>query len=380
MTMKDRKVKTKTGLVFAAILATAGCGKGEQSAKTGTTSPAFMAEAKAVVDQALAPQKNWTGPKDGPVAQSGKTVVYVASDMKNGGILGVYRGVQEATAAIGWTLRNMDGQGTVAGRAAALNQALALKPAGIILGGFDAKEQAATIALAKERGIPIVGWHAAPKAGPVDGMFTNITTDADKVASAAAMYAVVRSGGKAGVVVFTDSAYSVAIAKSDAMANVIRRCGGCQLLSVEDTPLDQTSSRMPQLTTTLLQKHGAKWTDALAINDLYFDFMGPTLAAYQGSGGSKVAGISAGDGSISAFDRIRKNEHQAATVAEPLSLQGWQAIDELNRAIAGQQPSGFAAPVHLVVNANIGTDGGPRNVFDPENGYRNIYRTIWKGK
>ena len=43
---------------------------------------------------------------------------------------------------------------------------------------------------------------------------------------------------------------------------------------------------MPQLTTSLLQKYGDKWTYSLAINDLYFDFMGPSLAS---------AGI-AGDG------------------------------------------------------------------------------------
>ena len=36
---------------------------------------------------------------------------------------------------------------------------------------------------------------------------------------------------------------------------------------------------MGPLTTTLLQTHGDKWTHSLAINDLYFDFMGPSLAA-----------------------------------------------------------------------------------------------------
>ena len=38
------------------------------------------------------------------------------------------------------------------------------------------------------------------------------------------MYAVADSDGKAGVVVFTDSAYAIAIKKSDAMAAAIKKC------------------------------------------------------------------------------------------------------------------------------------------------------------
>ena len=31
----------------------------------------------------------------------------------------------------------------------------------------------------------------------------------------------------------------------------------------------------------------------------------------------------------------------------------------------------------LVIAANVGKDGGPQNLFDPENGYRNHYKAIW---
>jgi ribose transport system substrate-binding protein len=30
--------------------------------------------------------------------------------------------------------------------------------------------------------------------------------------------------------------------------------------------------------------------------------------------------------------------------------------------------------------ANIAFDGGPKNVFDPDNGYRDQYKTIWAAK
>jgi ribose transport system substrate-binding protein len=45
---------------------------------------------------------------------------------------------------------------------------------------------------------------------------------------------------------------------------------------------------------------------------------------------------------------------------------------------AGRPVSGFVAPVHLVNANNVALDGGDRFQYDPENGYREIYRRIWK--
>jgi len=340
----------------------------------------FVDMAKAKVKAATEPYNHWDGPTTGPKAVPNKMIVYLASDMRNGGVLGVSEGVQEAAKVIGWKVRVLDGQGTVSGRTSIFNQAIALKPDAIILGGFDVKEQAAAIETAAEQGIVMVGWHSAPKPGPIpsEHIFTNVTTDADDVAKIAAYAAVAGSNGKAGVVIFTDSAYSVAIAKSDAMAKVIKQCKGCSLLAVEDTPLSDTSSRMPQLATSLLQRYQGKWTYSLGINDLYFDYIGSALASSGLPNSELPKNISAGDGSESAYARIRNHMYQSGTVPEPLNLDGWQLVDELNRAFAHQPPSGFSTPVHLVTSANISFDGGKRNVFDPDNHYREAYTAIWK--
>ena len=339
----------------------------------------FTSKAQAVVAAAVKPSPPWDGPTGGPKAQANKTIVYVGSDLRNGGVLGVSDGVAEAARGIGWKLRVLDGQGSVSGRTAAMNQAITLNPSGIILGGFDPTEQAAVIRKAGSLKIAVVGWHAGPKAGPdpSTGLFTNVSTDPLQVATVAANYAVVKSNGTAGVVVFTDSLYQVAVAKSTAMADVIRKCKGCALLSVEDTPLSETSTRIPQLSTSLLQRFGTRWSYSLGINDLYFDFMGPALA----SAGQKPSGppvnLSAGDGSESAYQRIRGDRYQAGTIPEPLLLHGWQLVDELNRAFSGATPSGYSTPVHLVTPENIASDVGPNNIYDPANNYRNVYRRIW---
>lgn len=338
-----------------------------------------VAAAKAYVDKVTKPNPPWDGPTDGPKLQTGKTVVYVSADQRNGGARGVGEGMAEAAKLAGWDFRVLDGQASVSGRAAALNQAIALKPDAIVLGAVDATEQAAAVEAAAKEKIVVVGWHSFAKPGPSDKLpvFTNITTDPLEVARAAASYTIADSDGKAGVVIFTDSVYQIAIAKSDAMAEVIRTCKECKVLTVEDTPLSDTGTRMGPLTTALLQRFGDQWTYALGINDLYFDFMAPALASAGIAANGTPHNVSAGDGSEVAFQRIRADQYQVGTVAEPLRLHGWQLVDELNRAFAGEKASGYVAPAHLFTPANIKFDGGPDNLYDPDNGYRDVYKKIW---
>jgi ribose transport system substrate-binding protein len=150
------------------------------------------------------------------------------------------------------------------------------------------------------------------------------------------------------------------------------------VLEVADTPIADLSNRMGQLTTSLLSKYGKRWTHSIAVNDLYYDFSAPSL---QAAGVDPASGIpqqiSAGDGSVPAFKRIRDKQYQTATVAEPLNLQGWIMIDEINRAFAGEKPSGFVPHVHLFTADNVDKDGGKENKFDPGNGYRDEYKKVW---
>lgn len=106
------------------------------------------------------------------------------------------------------------------------------------------------------------------------------------------------------------------MAKAEAMADMIRSCTGCRLPEVKDVPISQCAERMPVVTRELFERYGKSWTFALAINDIYLLSHCPV--------------------------------------------------------------SGYIAPVHLVTPENAGSDGGPRLQYDPDNGYREIYRRIWK--
>lgn len=346
---------------------------------SGRSSADPVDEARQAIARASSRSPAWSGPTTGPSAEPGKSIAVLAEDLRNGGVLGVAQGIREAAREIGWKVRIVDAGGTAAGRSRAVADALASRPDGLVICGSDAHELEPALRSANARLPPVVGWHAGPVPGAIAGtsVATNVTTDPIAVARTTALAAVAQSRGRAGVVVFTDSRFAIATTKAQVMADLIRQCSGCTLLDVRDLPISESAARMPAVTRELLSLHGRRWTHALAINDIYFDYAVPVFIE-SGLANGAISLLSAGDGSAAAFMRIRAGTYQTGTVAEPLNMQGWQVVDELNRLIAGQPASGFVAPVHLVSGENLVSEGGYRFAYDPENGYRDMYLRIWK--
>lgn len=248
-----------------------------------------------------------------------------------------------------------------------------------MVGGFDAKAHAEALNALAETGTEIVAWHAGPAPGPIAGtpVKLNITTDPLEVAQVAAAYAIQITDGAAGAVVFTDARYGIALTKSDEMARVIDACGGCEVLEIVNLKLDETQRLMPETIERLLAAYGDRWNVSLGINYLYFDDAALPLTFNGIAPSGQIHNISAGDGSFTAYKRIRRNSYQAATVPEPLNYQGWQIVDELNRLFAGQEVTDFVAPTKLVIPENVDAEGGKQNIFDPENGYRAAFSANW---
>ncbi|MGW1199733.1 substrate-binding domain-containing protein [Streptomyces sp. NPDC002536] len=364
----------------AAVLLT-GCERGSSSRTTSTPAgpartgcPAALAKAETAVRRAESGETKWNGPTSGPTAAPGKTIVYVAQTMTNPGVAGTAKGMREAARAIGWSVRVIDGQGTPVGLQQAFSQAVTLRPSGIVIGGFDPRLTSRQVAQADAGHIPLVGWHAVDSPGPSKdpALFTNVTTKVDDVATISADWVVAHSRGTAGVVVFTDASIPFAHHKSELIRKELAACSGVQLLAQENIPLPDTSSRTPQAVSALLARFRNTWTHSVAVNDVYFADAAPALRAERRKGSGAPFNIGAGDGDPSAFERINNRQFQAATVPEPLSAQGWQIVDELNRAFSGRPASGYVAPVHIATAANT----GGATAWDPP-GYRTAYRTIW---
>ena len=338
------------------------------------------AEVQEVVDAASRPGLEWRGPTTGSRAAPGKTVAIWADNLRNGGVLGAAVGVREATRQIGWQAKLFQSDGSAAGMQVSLAKAVASGADGIILLAGNQQQMTPHLRSAADSGKKIVGWHVTALPGPVAAspIAVNISTDPLEVARVTALAALLPTQGNIGAVIFTDNSIELARVKADKMSEVLRAAGG-KILDVVDMPLTAVSSRMRDMTHALLARHGTNWTHALAINDIYFDFAVAQLTAQgQGLSGQELNMLSAGDGSASAILRIMAGSFQTSTVAEPLNLHGWQLVDELNRLFSDAPLSNFVAPPHLLTLANIAYDGGPRMMYDPDNGYRDAYRGIWR--
>ncbi|MFJ9865840.1 substrate-binding domain-containing protein [Streptomyces sp. NPDC101165] len=374
-----RARSTAAALLAAAAATLAGCDRGSSDVQGGSTTgpvgcPAVHAEARAAVAQAEQTDRSWDGPTNGPRAVSGKNIVFVAQTMTNPGVAGAAQGVREAARVIGWKVRVIDGGGTPAGIQGAMSQAVTLKPSGIVIGGFDPDSTSQQVARADAQRIPLVGWHALAAPGPSrrPPLFTNVTTRVEDVAAISAQWIIADSDGHAGVVLITDASIPFAKDKSELIRKELATCPSVRLLAYENIPIADASSRTPREVSSLLSRFGSRWTHSVAINDLYFADAAPAFRAAGRKGTGPPFNIGAGDGDPSAFQRIETRQYQTATVPEPLSLQGWQIIDEFNRAYAGRPASGYVAPVHLATAAN--SDG--TTTWDPP-GYRDGYRRIW---
>jgi len=372
-------VRARAVAAVIAYLVISGCTGGSGTpypgSANGSSCPEAFGAAKTAVTRVAANGERWVGPSSGPRAATGKTVVYIAQTLTNPGVVGVAKGAMEAAGAIGWNLRIIDGEGTPGGVQVAVNQALGLKPDGIIVGGFSPGLAARQIRQANEAGIPVVGWHAVAAAGPSDRprLFTNVTTKVEDVAKISAQWIISASGGSAGVVVFTDSSIPFAENKSQLIKNALSACRGIRVLSTEDIPVSESSDRTPQRVSALIDRFGDSWTYSVAINDLYFADAAGALHEAGKDGASAPFNIGAGDGDPVAFQRIRDRQYQTATVPEPLLEQGWQIIDELNRAFAGRPASRYVDPIHLTTTANVDN----ATYWEPNNGYREHYTRIW---
>ena len=318
----------------------------------------------------------WNGPLTGPVAQPGKKVMFISADFKNGGISAVYRGFYTAAIVLKWDILLVDGKGDESNIRTAFAKAIQSHQNAIILGGFGTEEYTDAVAQARRAGLILVGWHAADKPGATKELFVNITTEAAEVAKLAADYAISNGNAHPGFVIFNDNRYAIANAKTRSMQEAIQRCSQCKLLSIENLPISEASSRVSDAVKRLNQVFGKQWTHTLAINDVYFDSMNYPLTWIKRP---DIVNVSAGDGSRIAIDRvISGRSQQIATVAEPTGLQGWQLADELNRAFSGTPPSTYVSKP-ILVTARQSKQSIAEGI-DSGIPYEAVYTAIWAGK
>lgn len=335
-------------------------------------------EAKAIVAERTKPQTEWKGPTDGPKAPDGAFMIaYVSPDQSYTPHVQWGKGVERAAAALGWKVMVFNGQGTVSGTLSAMQQALASNPSAIITPA-DANALQKPIKEAISRNIPVIGIHATAFPGPSPelGLFHNIVSNPAEIGETEAAYVIAMSDGKAQNIHMVDNSYAIARFKAKATTTPIANCPDCKMLETVNMPLGDASARMNAAVSGLLARYGDSWWMTTCCDGYYTN-----VAAALRAGGASTEKIKlvGADAPPSAYDMIRKGGFEVASVPEPSSLFGYEAVDAVIRAMAGEEPAHFLQPVFLIVKENVDTEGGKNNEFEPSNNFACHYENIWKG-
>ena len=335
-------------------------------------------QAKALVAERTKSQAEWKGPTTGPKATTNPvTIAWVSGDQSDTAYIYWGNGISDAAKALGWKVVTLNGQGTVSGQLAAMQQALALHPAAIITPA-DANALQKPIKEAVAQGIPVIGIHATAFPGPSPelGLYTNIASNPAEIGQTEAAYVIAASNGTAQDIHMVDASYAIARFKAKATIEPIQNCEGCKFLAQENVPIGDTS-RMSSVVSGLISQHGDSWWMTTCC-DGYYPYVTAALRS-AGISPDKVKLVGA-DGPPSTYDMIRKGNYQVADVPEPSTLFGYEAVDAAVRAMAGQPPAEFIQPTYLVTKENVDAEGGKENQFIPSNNFACHYANIWLGE
>ncbi|MBB5754833.1 substrate-binding domain-containing protein [Prosthecomicrobium pneumaticum] len=338
-----------------------------------------LAPFEAALKPYLGGNSGWDGPTEGPVLEAGKSIVILPYDMKNPGNSRLVNAFTAVAGKFGWTVTLADGQGTTTGQQAAINQALSLKPDGIVLVSFP-DTFIPYFQQARDAGIKVVGLTSAPDFGPFveQGIDWNVMQRIEDLGKALADWVIVDSKGEGRVVLISDKAFSVVEAKVAAMRAEFQRCSGCEIVLDTQVPFADANVRLPQLVPSWLNQYGLDKPLYIAHPaDYFITFEIPALRSAGVQHGQVVlAGM---DGDPAVYDRIRADDSfQKVTIPFPFEMQAYQAVDTLNRLFAGQTPADYSSPVLLIDKTTVDTAGGENNEYIPQNGYAEKYAQLWK--
>jgi len=363
-----------TGRWSGVARASAG-GAGARRAPAGRAA-ANGAHAHADVALMASQHTPWDGPASAPKPEPGKRIVWLSVDEQNQASHQWGEAIREAAGKIGWVTTVIDGHDSPTGWLDGLNQAIALHADGVVT-DVDFTSLQSEVKSARQRGIVFVGIHAAARPGPQPnlGLFVNIGQDPAAIGRAQADWIIANSDGHAHVVVTTHGEFAIAETKARATEARLKQCSTCVVEEYSNSPMAEVAQRQPELVTAWVQRYGTPLY-ITAVADYTLQFQIPALKA-GGVPPSAVILVGA-DGDKSAYERIRAgNQYQQVTVAEPYEMEGYEAVDELNRAFHQQPPSGMAQRPYLVTPGNIHAQGGDHDTYIPDNDYKEHYLALW---
>ena len=356
--------------VLGCTLALTACQSAPTSSVGNTEEGAAAAAAAAVrADAAKAPVTGGV-PESSPAVQPDKFVILIPCSQASEGCAQPANGAAEAAKAIGWRTQIIDGKDTADTQNAAIRQAVALKPDGIITFAINPDSVQGALNEAKNQGVKVVASSATPS--DLVAFSDNPDADAWKLSgSLLADYAIAETDGQVKALVLHDTGFDVLEARHDAFVDHLANCGTCEVLEDQTFTFSDLANSVPRLVQQMAQRHPD-------FNTIYidYDYAVPTLLQGLRSVNADGKIVLGSDGTSAAIKLIRDNGGQTATTAFALGWLGWSGIDALNRIFAGENPNEAAGAISVkLIDQTVAQDIS--GLWEGDIDFRSAYLKMW---
>lgn len=328
------------------------------------------ASAATAVQAARETLAAWQAPPAAPAPEAGKNIYVVTCSSQGIGCVRAAEGVKEAGETVGWRVRVIDGKGDPGTWNSAIQSAIAAGADGIVIDAVPPMLVGDALERAKQARIPIVSiFNPIPEAdSPV---FAFVRPDHEAQGRLMGQWVMQSAGGKANILLVEDRQFPELVQRADGFREALKQCPDCRIVGTVESTIGTMAQRLASAVATQLARH-PDIDHIVAPFDSNAFFVSEGVRQAGRAGKVKVAGY---EGDPQAFDAIRQGT-QTMTIANPAEWMGWQAVDELNRALQGQPAVNLKVPFRLIDADNLPDSAGWQGDVD----FRANYRELWAAK
>lgn len=312
----------------------------------------------------------WIGADSSPPPIKGASVAVVPCPL----VLTVCKllsdSAEEAAAAIGWDSFTIDTKGDPSLAQKGVDVAITRGVSCVLTLASPARDLRTQIARGKERGIAFVTGFA-DDAREYGG---DVGYGLDYEAAGALLAANVIANGGGKVVAFDDPAFPQLTVRLKGFQDYLAENGGgeAEIIRIEEFSVGKGAPDLitkMQAILTRMPKGSFQWIIAP-----YDEALRPLLETAEQRERTEIRGVSF-DGEEVAFESIRNNGLQSATINWGLEWVAWAGIDECNRALNGA-PVGVNKdfPIQLVDETNVPPPG---QGYDAGFDFKAKYISLW---
>jgi ribose transport system substrate-binding protein len=310
-------------------------------------------------------------------ALKGKTVWYISASQATGYSLAISKGLATAGKASGVNIQIFDGKGSPTLFVQGVNQAVAQKAAGIILGGINPALVPVGLAAAKAAHVPVMSVLSGVPVPSTGTLFEAINENVPQESKSMADYAAYITGCKANTAVSLDPLYPALVTEGNTIkAELAKLCPTtCSVINHQMSLATMATALAPSVQ-NLIQRT-PNLNTIFATFDQVATYEQPAVA----SSSSKVKIIGT-DGLPPNIDSIRTGKAQIADVAfVPPAYMAWLSLDQVARAALGK-PTGingtsYTLPVQTFDKSNVGTSDSSASLFPKYADYQSQFESLW---